>query len=508
MIDWNKVIESYVVRTFSSVCYKWWGLDIRFFDLSGNCKSDYVPFRNPFCRLMNSTPNGTKCCRQGYKKHLKGISKFKTAFTCKCNAGMYGAIIPIFACEKYVGAMAASGMRFSKSGPNIRELTNLGFNKTKVKQTYNELEIVSSHSKNYLLDLMELVAKDVMLYCEVMKGKREIIDKQMIFMERVYSGKYNEIVGTSPAIKKVFDALEMIEKYDSSVLIEGESGTGKELIAAAIHNNSSSRRDKMFVIHNCSTFSGALANSELFGHKKGSFTGAVLDKKGIFEIADKGTLFLDEIGNMELEVQPKLLRILEDGMFYSMGDTEQKKVDVRIIAATNVDLKKKVEQGLFRKDLLYRINSFHINVPPLRERRGDIMLLSNYFLKSFAEISDMKEKVLKHDAVEILANYDWPGNVRELKNMISRMIIQSGKSNKIGSKHIPIEIKARYYTNLKDENLKKSSKLRNTLKLFESEIIKRELENENWKKDVVSLQLGISRTSLNTKIKQLDIRPD
>ena len=211
-------------------------------------------------------------------------------------------------------------------------------------------------------------------------------------MERVYSEKYNEIVGTSPAMKKVFNALDMIEKYDSTVLIEGESGTGKELLAAAIHNNSR-RRDKIFVPCNCSIFSGTLANSELFGHKKGSFTGAISDKKGIFEIADKGTLFLDEIGSMDLKVQSKLLRVLEDGTFSRVGDTVQKKVDVRIITATNV-------------------------------------------------------------------------------------------------------------------NLKKSSKLRDTLKLFESEIIKRKLEKENWNKEVVFMELGISRTSLNTKIKQLDIRPD
>ncbi len=179
-----------------------------------------------------------------------------------------------------------------------------------------------------------------------------------------YNEKYKGIIGVSQAMANAFDTLELIKNIESPVLIEGESGVGKELIAAAIHYNSLCK-NKMFIIQNCSTFSDTLLSSELFGHEKGSFTGAALEKKGLFEIADGGTLFLDEVGDMSIEDQGKLLRVLENGTFYRVGGVDQKRVDVRIIAATNKELEKQVEKGLFRADLFYRINTIRINIPYL-----------------------------------------------------------------------------------------------------------------------------------------------
>ena len=182
--------------------------------------------------------------------------------------------------------------------------------------------------------------------------------------KRNYNGKYKDIIGVSQEMETVFDTLELVKNTESPVLIEGESGVGKELIAAAIHYDSF-RKNKVFIIQNCSTFSDTLLSSELFGHEKGSFTGATLAKKGLFEIADGGTLFLDEIGDMSREAQGRLLRVLENGTFYRVGGVEQKRVDVRIIAATNKELEKQVEKGLFRADLFYRINTIRINIPYL-----------------------------------------------------------------------------------------------------------------------------------------------
>ncbi|MGR3318424.1 MAG: sigma 54-interacting transcriptional regulator [Candidatus Anammoxibacter sp.] len=230
--------------------------------------------------------------------------------------------------------------------------------------------------------------------------------------------------------------IHVFANSENPVLIDGETGTGKEFVAAAVHYNSP-RRDKIFVIQNCSAFSDILLSSDLFGHEKDSFKGAILDKKGMFEIADGGTLFLDEIGDMNIDVQTKLLRVMEDGTFYTVGGTEQKKVNVRIITVTNKELEKQVEKGLFRKDLFYRINTMHITVPPLRERKDDILLLANYFIEIYAEILNSEKKELSQEVIEQLLEYKWPGNVRELKNFIDRLIIISGRERVIKLTHLP-----------------------------------------------------------------------
>ncbi len=243
-------------------------------------------------------------------------------------------------------------------------------------------------------------------------------------------------------MKSVFDTLglfeDLFENYESPVLIEGENGTGKELLSAVIHYKSP-RKDGMFVIQDCSTFSDTLLSAELFGHEKGSFTGSISDKRGLFESANGGTLLLDKIEEMDMETQAKLLRVLEDGMFYSVGGSELKKVDVRVITATNRDLKKLVEKGLFREDLFCRINAIHVVLPPLRERTGDIDRLANYFLKSHAERHNTEKKAIKPDVIELMKAHNWPGNIRELRDMIERLIILSGRDKTIERKHVPAE---------------------------------------------------------------------
>jgi transcriptional regulator with PAS, ATPase and Fis domain len=314
------------------------------------------------------------------------------------------------------------------------------------------------------------------------------------------------MIGTSPAIKRVFDTLELIERSERPVLIEGESGTGKELIAAAIHYNSL-RKDKIFIIQNCSAFSDTLLNSELFGHEKGSFTGALSEKKGLFEIADKGTLFLDEIGDMNMEIQARLLRVLEDGSFYRVGGTEQKKVNVRIIAATNKPLKELIEQGLFRKDLFYRINTIHITLPPLRERKEDVVLLIDYFLDYYAISCHGGKKEIHQEVRELLQSYPWPGNVRELKNQIERLVLLSGTSKTIETEHIPREILANLYPGLHSQwHYSKHMKLANACKALEKTMVSDALKRAQWNKTFASRELGISRASLNNKIAEFNIQ--
>jgi len=242
------------------------------------------------------------------------------------------------------------------------------------------------------------------------------------------------MIGESKAMRKVFDLINKVAPLDSTVLLLGESGTGKELASRAIHRRSL-RADEPFVLVDCGALQENLLESELFGHEKGAFTGAIKRKHGLFEAASGGTVFLDEIGDVSPSTQTKLLRVIETGEFRRLGSTETVQVDVRIVAATNRDLEKMVADGVFRQDLFYRLNVFHIRIPPLRERNGDILLLADYFLKKKSRFFN-EPRNLSETAREVISNSDWPGNVRELENAIERAAILSD-SPEIGLDHLP-----------------------------------------------------------------------
>ncbi len=249
---------------------------------------------------------------------------------------------------------------------------------------------------------------------------------------------FDSIIGDSVEIKDAIIAAKKVAATDATVLLLGETGTGKEVFAQAIHHNSS-RSNKSFVAVNCSSFSKELLESELFGHKAGAFTGAIKDKKGLFEEANGGTIFLDEIGEMPPELQSKLLRVLEAGEFIKVGDTKTIRVNVRIIAATNRDLQKDIETGHFRSDLFYRLSVFQITLPSLREREKDIKALAVHFAELFAAKTNKPVPVLKDDYLEILQHYHWPGNIRELKNIIERSVILNEDGN-LSVKDLPLEL--------------------------------------------------------------------
>jgi DNA-binding NtrC family response regulator len=236
------------------------------------------------------------------------------------------------------------------------------------------------------------------------------------------SYRFENIIGASPAMQAVFRLVARCAPTNSTVMLRGESGTGKELIARAIHYNSL-RKDHPFVPVDCTSLSENLLESELFGHVKGSFTGAVSNKKGLFEMADGGTLFLDEIGNIPLSTQAKLLRFIEEREFKAVGDTRTQSVDIRLVTATNKDLENMVADGDFRDDLYYRINIFPIEIPPLRERREDIPALAHYFLQQFSAEMKQPTREFSPGAMNLLMNHDWPGNVRELENVVERAVI-------------------------------------------------------------------------------------
>lgn len=260
-----------------------------------------------------------------------------------------------------------------------------------------------------------------------------------VTINTIPSGNFDEIIGTSVQIQQMITLSKKIAPSNAAVLLLGETGTGKEVFAKAIHN-ASTRRTEAFVAINCSAFSRDLLEGELFGYKAGAYTGAVKDKKGLIEIADKGTLFLDEIGEMNLELQAKMLRVLESGEFIKLGDTRISKVSVRIIAATNRNLSQDVNHGLFREDLFYRLNTFTLQLPPLRERKEDIKILANTFLKIFATKENKPKLKIDNEAISLMERYQWKGNIRELKNTIERAVILAD-GDFISTNDLPSEIR-------------------------------------------------------------------
>src|SRR5512142_695135 len=256
-------------------------------------------------------------------------------------------------------------------------------------------------------------------------GRRRA-EEENIQLKRILNKRFRfeNIIGKSEPMQKIYDLVQQVAPSRSTILLNGESGTGKELIAKAIHMNSP-RKDRPFIPVNTGSMPADLLESTLFGHVKGAFTSAVASKKGLFEVANGGTIFLDEIGTMSMDTQAKILRVLQDKKFMHLGGVQEIQVDVRIIAATNVDLKKQVEEGRFRDDLFYRLNVITLELPPLRARREDIPLLVDFFLKKFCEENEKPMRQISPEALRALIDYNWPGNVRELENVIERAVVLS-----------------------------------------------------------------------------------
>ncbi|WP_456325968.1 sigma-54 interaction domain-containing protein [Desulfonauticus submarinus] len=320
------------------------------------------------------------------------------------------------------------------------------------------------------------------------------------------------ILGNSPALQKVFKILEKVAPTDTTVLVTGESGTGKELLVRALHKNSQ-RKNKPFVPVNCGAIPKELLESELFGHEKGAFTHAIRSRAGRFEVANGGTIFLDEIGELDLSLQVKILRVIQEKEFERVGSNKTQKVDVRIVAATNRDLEEEVAKGNFREDLFYRLNVIPIHLPPLRKRGSDILLLANYFLKKFCTEKNREPLTLTSEVENLLLNYSWPGNVRELENFMERIsILCEGTEVKIQdlpekiiktSKNSPYQAQKKefLFPSLADMH-KLNLNLKDFLEEIENKLILDALKKSNGVKNKAAELLGIKRTTLIEKIKK------
>ena len=306
---------------------------------------------------------------------------------------------------------------------------------------------------------------------------------------------FDGIIGDSPALQSALKQAELVAPTDSTVMIQGETGTGKELIADAIHHLSS-RRHHNFIKINCAAIPPTLFESELFGHERGAFTGATNQRVGRIELAHKGTLFLDEIGDLPLELQPKLLRVLQDQGYERLGSSRTLKADVRVIAATHRDLSQMVQEGRFRSDLYYRLNIIPITAPPLRERGKDVILLARYFARKYANRLNKRFADFTSEIIEALASYDWPGNVRELQNVIERAVVLSVDG-----------ILRPVLSDLK-RSIRMSSSLSKTLEEVEREHILSVLKETNWViggQEGAARRLGINRTTLTFRMRKLGI---
>ena len=310
---------------------------------------------------------------------------------------------------------------------------------------------------------------------------------------------YKDVVASSASMLKIFDTLEKVSPTKSNILILGESGSGKGLIAEVIHCNSP-RRDKPMIAINCSAIPEGLLESELFGYKKGAFTGAVCDKMGLIPLAHQGTFFLDEIGDMPLALQVKLLKVLETGEVCPLGDTKPRVVDIRIISATNADIEKKIEEGKFRKDLYWRLNVIEIAVPPLRERKDNIELLCRHFIRKFAGEHNKNVTGIDNQSLAALLDYTWPGNVRELSNVIERAVVLAEGTN-IMFNNLPDKLK-------RAAPEQESSLLKIHLGDYERDLILKAYAHHNKNKDETSRALGIDLATLYRKFKKYGIEAE
>ncbi|MBN2425526.1 MAG: sigma 54-interacting transcriptional regulator [Calditrichaceae bacterium] len=331
----------------------------------------------------------------------------------------------------------------------------------------------------FFANLLSLVLNKILLL-EKLQNENTLLRSQLESAQNL-----PDIIGESTALKNLAVMIRKVARTDATVLLLGESGTGKDLAAKAIHKLST-RHDKPFLAQFCGSIPDTLLESELFGYKKGAFTGASTDKKGLFEVADQGTFFLDEVADISMALQAKLLRVIENKEIIRLGDSKVKKVDIRLIAATNVDLMQRVREGRFRQDLFYRLNVFPVIVPPLRQRRSDIPILVNHFIKK----DKPHGKGITHGALKKLEQYEWPGNIRQLENTIKRALILAG-NDRITDQHILLE----------ESEVNKQS---GTLKEIEQQVLRKRLEEFNGNRTQTAKSLGVSVRWIQLKLKEIE----
>jgi two-component system, NtrC family, response regulator HupR/HoxA len=511
MINWDEFEHIHVIRKLKEIIARWFNIDVFFADDRGNLKiiergtkRDYA---NYVCNLLLQRDDGYDSLAEFVRNTVNELRKTQekdlikewmpnlttSSFPIIIDNDFMGGVI----CVGYFKENVTEGMRKELS----KALAHYNLPHQEIEHAVGKIKLLGKDELAYFGELSDLVSQEISTLHKEISLREDRINE--LNKELGIRYKYDSMIGKSKPMQDVYALLDKIKNSESTVLIQGENGTGKELIAKAIHYNSP-RKDKIFVTQNCSAFNDNLLDSELFGHVKGSFTGAVKDKKGLFEVADGGTFFLDEIGDTSPSMQVKLLRVIQEGTFLQVGATEPKKVDVRILAATNKDLKDMVEKGSFREDLYYRINVINITVPPLRDRKEDIPLLCEHFLNKCAQEKGIKPKVMTKRALEKIFDYTWPGNIRELENEMERVTVLAGAESKITVDMLSARIRE-YGERSKVQGVRIQGKLRDALEELEREMIREGLKRTGWNKSRLAKELGISRAGLINKVEKYNL---
>lgn len=508
MINWDEFEHIHVIKRLRHILSSWWNVDVIFTDERGFIKgldSQKATWANPAIGALVSKESTQHSIAELVTKTIDDLRMSDNKYSIRKwdMAGFDVGVFPIMIGNDFMGAVIATGFfrdqNLAQRLPEVRErLAAFGTSADLIDKSLPKFKSLDDADRNHFCEICDLVAQEVVtLHLEITRREDRI---QELNKELGSRYKYDSMIGKSKPMQSLYALLDKIKGADSTVLIQGENGTGKELIAKAIHYNSN-RKDKAFVIQNCSAFNDNLLESELFGHVKGSFTGALKDKKGLFEMADKGTFFLDEIGDTSPTMQVKLLRVLQEGTFIPVGATESRKVDVRIVAATNRNLKEMVEAGTFREDLYYRLNVINLRVPPLRERKEDIPLLAEFFMGKSSDSNGGGKRQLTKRALEKLYDYPWPGNVRELQNEMERLVVLAGDELKILPEMLSPKI-LEVSEKSKVQGARLQGKLKDALEDLEREMIREGLRRTGWNKSKLAKELGISRAGLIMKVEK------
>lgn len=508
MFNWEEFEHVHVIKKLKQILGAWWNIDVVFTDDRGVLKGfggEKQTFFNPAISYLMQKETAQQNLAENVVSSLNELRISNNRYAVKKwdLAGFDYGMFPISIEQDIVGTVLAMGfLKDEASQPRLTEvrerLAAFGCSGDVIEKCLSKIKCLEDGDRNHFAELCELVAQEIVtLHLEISSRENRIKELSKELGNRF---KYDNMIGKSKPMQSLYSLLDKIKGAETTVLVQGENGTGKELIAKSIHYNSA-RKDKPFVVQNCSAFNDNLLESELFGHVKGSFTGAIKDKKGLFEMADRGTFFLDEIGDTSPQMQVKLLRVLQEGTFMPVGSTELRKVDVRIIAATNKPLKEMVEDGTFREDLYYRLNVINIRVPPLRERKDDIPFLTDFFLQKIAESTHQSKRTLTKRALEKLYDYAWPGNVRELQNEIERLVVLSGDETKLMPEQLSpkvLESGDKY----KVQGARLHGKLKDALEELEKDMIREGLRRTGWNKSKLAKELGISRAGLIMKVEK------
>ena len=505
-LPWAELLELHVLKNVAKLIGRRWNLGLGFVSADG--KLVQPPRPNQFargrtlCPVIQARPAGETACAgtalaiaRLFADQERRAELEASALTYTCHAGLQEVAVPIRLDGRFVGCLLAGG--FVPRDESIRALADAALRTAALapavadwQRARDQHPQLDFHETSYLNELLELCAEEVVAFRTEMTRKERRVGELEKELGTRYS--YDAIIGRSRPMQDLYRLLDKVIDSDSTVLIQGENGTGKELIAKAIHYNSE-RKNRRFVVQNCSAFNDNLLDSELFGHRRGAFTGAIADKQGLFEVADGGTFFLDEIGDMSPALQVKLLRVLQEGTFIPVGDTSPHKVDVRIIAATNRDLKKMVEHGEFREDLYYRIHVINLVLPPLRDRKDDIPVLVEYFMKKHSKGRRGGKRIAK-PCLDRMVDYHWPGNVRELENEIERVVVLAGEDKLIGEDLLSPRV--RREPGPGDVTGGEPHGLPDAVSALERTMIAEVLRRHHWNKTRAAQELKISRRNL------------